>query len=274
MSTFHDRFSLQRGRQSPGRPMPVVFIGHGNPMNAIEDNEFSRGWAETAKTLPAPRAILCISAHWETQGTFLTAMEIPRTIHDFYGFPRELFAMEYPAPGSPALATAAKESIVHTSAGLDTRWGLDHGCWSVVAKMYPEAAIPVVQLSLDRSKGPRWHFDLAKDLSGLRRQGVLILGSGNMVHNLGMVDWERPEGGYDWAEEINMRFKESIVQHNDESLINFSSFGRASTLAIPTVEHYLPMLYILSLREGDEAVRFFNDKSVMGSLSMTSFVIG
>ena len=274
MSVFRDLFDVPAGTPLPADKMPSIFVGHGNPMNAIEDNEFSRGWAAIARTIPTPRAILCISAHWETRGTCVTTMERPRTIHDFYGFPRELFAVEYPAPGSPLLAESVKTSLAGVTVEPDNEWGLDHGCWSVIMKMYPRADIPVVQMSLDHFKPLRWHFELATELAVLRRRGVLIVGSGNMVHNLGMVDLARPEGGYEWAEEINRHMKESILAHHDTALTNIESLGTTASLAIPTAEHYIPMLSILGTRNGDEEIRFFNDKCVMGSLSMTSFVIG
>jgi 4,5-DOPA dioxygenase extradiol len=182
--------------------MPVLFLGHGSPMNAIEENEFVTGWRNIAKTLPKPNAIICVSAHWETRGTYITAMDKPKTIHDFGGFPRELFEVQYPAPGSPELARETKSIIKKTEAGLDERWGLDHGCWSVIKHLYPKADVPIIQMSLDYYQSPQYHYDLAKELSTLRWKGVLIIGSGNMVHNLGLVSWEKidePGFGYDWA---------------------------------------------------------------------------
>src|ERR1700739_480782 len=180
--------------------MPLLFVGHGNPMNAIEQNEFSYKWKLLGVELPKPQAILCISAHWETKGTFVTAMQKPKTIHDFGGFPQELFDVQYPAPGNPSLAKQIKSEIKKTEVGLDEEWGLDHGCWSVIKRMYPNADVPVIQLSLDYTKPAQWHYDLAKELSELRHKGVLIVGSGNMVHNLGMLNWRNlNSGGYDWA---------------------------------------------------------------------------
>ena len=250
--------------------MPLLFVGHGNPMNAIEDNEYSKTWKALPATLPKPQAILCISAHWETRGTFVTAMQKPKTIHDFGGFPQELFDVQYPANGNPALAKQVKEEVKSTTVGLDEAWGLDHGCWSVIKQMYPHADVPVIQFSLDYTKPPQYHYDLAKELSSLRNKGVLIIGSGNMVHNLGMVDWKNPNGGYDWANEMNATFKKLIESNNHKELINYTSLGKAAALAIPTNEHYLPLLYILGLKEEKENVSFFNDKTLMGSLSMTS----
>lgn len=251
--------------------MPILFIGHGSPMNAIEDNAFSARWKALGEELPRPNAVLCISAHWETRGTFVTAMEKPPTIHDFGGFPEELFAVQYPAPGSPVLAQQTKEIINKTVVELDTHWGFDHGCWSVVKWIYPDADIPVLQLSLDHFQLPQWHYDLAKDLSPLRKKGVLIIGSGNMVHNLGLINWGSPDDAYSWAEEANAIFKECILDENHQDLINYGSLGNAAKLAIPTPEHFLPMLYILGLIQQRDNIDFFNDKTVLGSMSMTSF---
>jgi 4,5-DOPA dioxygenase extradiol len=256
--------------------MPVLFIGHGSPMNAIEENEFVLGWREIGESIPKPNAILCISAHWETRGTFVTAMEKPVTIHDFGGFPKALYAVEYPAPGSPGLARETKLLFKKAEVGLDEKWGLDHGCWSVIKQLYPEADVPVVQLSLDYNLTPRYHYDLARELAPLRSKGVLIVGSGNIVHNLGMIAWEKlnaDDYGYDWAREAKEKMKEFIIKGDHKSLIDYNSQGRAFKLAIPTPEHYLPMLYALALKEESEQLSLFNDKSVGGSLAMTSFKI-
>lgn len=256
--------------------MPVLFIGHGSPMNAIEENQFTEGWKEIVETISKPRAILCISAHWETMGTYVTAMEKPRTIHDFGGFPRTLYEVRYPAPGSPVLAASVKELVSRSEVGLDLTWGLDHGTWSVVKHLYPDADVPVLQMSLDYQKSPRAHYDLARELSALRKQGILIIGSGNMVHNLGLVAWDRvdePDFGFDWALEANDKLKRFILAGDHRSLIDYKSQGPEFDLAIPTPEHYLPMLYILALKEKNEGITFFNDTEVMGSLSMTSLRI-
>ena len=256
--------------------MPVLFLGHGSPMNAIEDNEYSRTWEEIGKTLSRPKVIICISAHWETKGTFVTAMQMPRTIHDFGGFPQALFDVRYPAPGSPDLARETKGIITIAEVGLDEKWGLDHGCWSVVKHLYPKADIPVIELSLDYYQSPQYHYEMAKELSSLRNKGVLIIGSGNMVHNLGMVAWNRlnsEEYGFDWAIEANEQMKKFILSDDHRQLINFRSQGKAYNLAIPTPEHYLPLLYALALKEENETVTLFNDKLVAGSLSMTSVKI-
>lgn len=258
-------------------PMPVFFFGHGSPMNAIELNAFSKAWEKTGRSIPKPNAILCISAHWLTRGTFVTAMEKPRTIHDFGGFPRELFAVEYPAPGSPALARETATLIQDITVGLDEEWGLDHGCWSVVKHLYPDADVPVIQMSIDYHQPAQYHYDLARQLAALRKKGILIIGSGNMVHNLGMVAWDKmnePGYGYDWAIEANERMKQWIVAYNHKPLIDFKTQGKAFDLAIPTPDHYFPMLYALALQGKGEELRFFNDQAVMGSLTMTSFQIG
>jgi len=257
--------------------MPVLFLGHGSPMNAIEENEFVTGWRNIGKTLPKPNAILCVSAHWETRGTYVTAMEKPMTIHDFSGFPEELFEVQYPAPGSPDLARETKSIIKKTIVGLDDKWGLDHGCWSVIKHLYPKADVPVIQLSLDYNQTPQNHYDLAKELSSLRKKGVLIIGSGNMVHNLGLVNWEKidePGFGYDWAIEANEKIKKLILSNDHKALIDYKSQGKAFNLAIPTPEHFLPLLYSLALKEENEIVNVFNNKAVAGSLTMTSIKIG
>jgi 4,5-DOPA dioxygenase extradiol len=258
------------------RKMPVLFLGHGSPMNAIEDNDFSRGWENAGKTIPRPSAILCISAHWETRGTYVTAMVKPGTIHDFGGFPKELVDVQYPARGNPELAKEIKEMSSKTEIGLDEKWGLDHGCWSVVKHLYPDADVPVVELSLDYSRSPREHYDLAKELSPLREKGVLIIVSGNIVHNLRMVAWDKINDsgyGYDWAIEANEKMKKFILNGDHSSLINYPSQGKAFDLAIPTSEHFLPLLYALALQEENEKAVFFNDILVAGSLSMTSLKI-
>ena len=257
--------------------MPVLFIGHGSPMNGIEDNEFSLRWARMAKEIPTPKAVLVVSAHWLSEGTRITAMDFPTTIHDFMGFPRELYNVQYNAPGSPALAEETVSILHSTHAVLDHDWGLDHGAWTVVKHMYPEAIIPVLQLSIDYTRGSQFHFDLAKELYGLRKKGVLIIGSGNMVHNLKMVDWNKinqREFGYDWALKMDYQFKKLISHGDPQPLINYENLGNAGRLAIPTPEHYLPLLYTLGLRGTNDAVSFFNDKAVGGSITMTSVKIG
>ena len=257
--------------------MPVLFIGHGSPMNGIEDNEFSQGWAQIATEIPIPKAVLVVSAHWLSEGTHITAMDFPKTIHDFGGFPKPLYEVQYPAPGDPELAKATAALLGHTDVGLDHDWGLDHGAWTVVRHMYPEATIPVLQLSIDYRKDAAYHYQLAKELSRLREKGVLIMGSGNMVHNLRMVAWDqldKPGFGFDWAIQINETFKSLILEKDHEPLIHYERLGREAQLAIPTPDHYFPLIYTLGLQRPDERVRFFNDKAVGGSLTMTSVQFG
>jgi 4,5-DOPA dioxygenase extradiol len=257
-----------------GHIMPLLFTGHGSPMNALEENTFVKKWQELGRELPKPTAILCISAHWETRGAFVTAMEKPKTIHDFGGFPQALFEVQYPAPGSPELAKETKSLIRSTSVGLDSQeWGLDHGCWSILKHLYPAADVPVLQLSLDYTKPPRWHYELAGELADLRKKGVLIIGSGNMVHNLPVLNWQMTTRGYDWADEANELFKGSISSGDHQKLINYESLGKAVQLSVPSPEHYLPLLYILGLQQKGEQASFFNDHTLMGSISMTSVKI-
>ena len=256
--------------------MPVLFLGHGSPMNAIEENEFVAGFRNVGKSIPRPNAVLCISAHWETKGTFVTAMEHPKTIHDFGGFPKELFAVEYPAPGSPELARETKSIVSTTEVGLDDKWGLDHGCWSVVKHLFPKADVPVIQMSIDYSRPAQYHYDLAKELGALRKKGILIIGSGNMVHNLGLIAWDKlntDNYGFDWAIEASSKMKKFIMDGDHQSLINYQSQGKAFALSIPSPEHYMPLLYALALKGNNEKVSLFNDKAVAGSLTMTSVMI-
>ena len=254
--------------------MPVLFVGHGSPMNAIETNEFSLEWQKIGKSLPKPNAILCISAHWETKGTFVTAMEKPQTIHDFGGFPQALFDVQYPAPGNYELAVTTKTLVEKTSIGLDNSWGLDHGAWSVIKHLYPAADVPVIQMSLDFIQNPQFHYDLAKELIGLRKKGILIIGSGNMVHNLRILDWNNPDQGFDWAITANSKIKELIVKNDHKQLINYQQLGSEVKLSVPSPEHYLPLLYTLALKTEKEEISFFNEKIVIGSISMTSLKIG
>ena len=257
--------------------MPVLFLGHGSPMNAIEDNEFVQGFKNISKEIEKPTAILVISAHWETRGTYVTAMENPGTIHDFGGFPQALFDVQYPAPGSPELATAVKEIIKGKEVHLDDKWGLDHGSWSVVKHMYPNADVPIIQMSIDYSMPASQHYALAKELATLRKKGVLIIGSGNNVHNLRMVSWKHLNTvgfAFDWAQEANEKMKEYILDRNHQPLIDFEKQGPAFQMAIPTPEHYLPMIYALALQEKNEDLNIFNDAAVAGALTMTSFKIG
>lgn len=252
--------------------MPALFVGHGSPMNAIEDNEFSQAWTEAASTLPLPKAILCVSAHWETQGTQVTAMDKPRTIHDFYGFPRPLFEKEYPAPGVPDLAQLISHTIKISEVKPDQSWGLDHGTWSVLCRMYPRADIPVVQLSSDRRSETPHHYQLGKQLRELREQGILIVGSGNIVHNLRVMVWE--EAAFDWAVDYDARVKRWILEGDHDPIIHYEKQGSAAALSVNTAEHYLPLLYVLGLKEEHEPVSFFAEKVWGGSLSMRCVRVG
>lgn len=257
--------------------MPVLFLGHGSPMNAIEENAFVRSFRELGKQMEKPKAIICISAHWETKGTFITAMKNPKTIHDFGGFPQALFDVQYPAPGNPELAKETKKLITKTEVGLDNNWGLDHGSWSVMKHIYPDADVPLIQMSIDYSKDAQYHYELAKQLSTLRNKGILIVGSGNMVHNLRLVAWDKLNGdpfAYDWAEEANTKMKSFILDRDHQGLIDFKKQGKAFDLAIPTPEHYLPLIYTLALQEKGDDLFLFNDQPVGGSLFMTSLKIG
>jgi 4,5-DOPA dioxygenase extradiol len=255
------------------KALPALFVGHGSPMNAIEDNEFRRGWVEAARRLPRPASVLCISAHWETPGVLVTAAERPGTVHDFHGFPRALFEVRYPAPGDPSLARRTARLLGGAGAGLDGGRGLDHGCWSVLRAMYPEADVPVVQLGLDTSRPASFHYALAGELAPLRDEGVLIMGSGNIVHNLGLIDFNRPDG-YDWAVRFNDEARTRIASGDHAGLVDYRAIGRDARLAVPTPEHYLPLLYVLALQGDDDDVALFNDAIVMGPISMTSLIIG
>lgn len=257
--------------------MPVLFLGHGSPMNAIEENEFVQGFRKVGAQIEKPKAILVVSAHWETRGTFVTAMDNPPTIHDFGGFPRELFEVQYPAPGSPELAQYTKEIITTAEVHLDDKWGLDHGSWSVIKHLYPDADVPVIQMSIDYTQPPAYHYALAKELAILRNKGVLIVGSGNIVHNLRMVAWQHLNTtgyAYDWAQYADEKMKEYIREGNHQPLIEYYKQGKEFQLAVPTPEHFIPMLYALSLQEKNEHIEIFNDAAVGGSLTMTSFKIG
>lgn len=251
--------------------MPVLFVGHGNPMNAIQDNEVTRGWKQMAQGLN-PKAILCISAHWETAGTQVTMAPKPATIHDFGGFPPELYAVQYPAPGSPELGNDIIDGMKPTTVLEDHEWGLDHGTWSVIKHMFPEANIPVLQLSLDRKRSLEEHYELAHQLAFLRKRGVLIVGSGNIVHNLRQAKWDSDEP-YDWAVDFDRQVEELIIDRNHAELIRGNGLNRAANLSIPTREHYLPLLYVLALQQREEKATFFNETILMGSMGMRSFLI-
>lgn len=260
-----------------GNRMPAFFIGHGSPMNGIETNPFSASWRDLAKEIPKPEAIVCISAHWLTRGVQVTAMESPPTLHDFGGFPKELFAVRYPAPGSPTMAETVRRAVTSVPVKADHDWGLDHGTWTVIRHMYPEAKIPVLQVSIDYHQPPRFHYDLGRELAVLRDKGVLLVGSGNMVHNLGKIAFDRiaePGYGYDWTHEMNAVFKKNILARNHAPLIDYPSLGVAAKLAVPTPDHYYPLLYVLGMQGKGEEATLFNDQAVGGSLTMTSVRFG
>ena len=238
----------------------------------IEDNEFSQAWAAAARALPAPTAILCVSAHWETAGVTVTAMHHPRTIHDFYGFPDELYAVSYPAPGSPRLASRVRELLHGATVSADLNWGLDHGAWSVLRRMFPNAGVPIVQLSLDASRPPAEHYRLAGELAPLRSEGVLVVGSSNLVHNLRVIQWEG--GAYDWAQRFDAEVTRLILAADHDALVHYERLGPDAAHSIPSNEHYLPLLYALALRQPGESVHFFAEQVVMGSISMRSLRIG
>jgi 4,5-DOPA dioxygenase extradiol len=256
--------------------MPVLFLGHGSPMNAIEENEFVSGFRNVAHSLPKPKAILCISAHWFIKGTKVTAMEFPKTIHDFGGFPKALFEVQYPAKGSPVLAKETKELLLPVQVELDEKWGLDHGAWSVIKHLYPKADVPVIQMSIDYSQPAAYHFELANRLQSLRKKGILIIGSGNIVHNLGLVDFQnmdRDNYGFDWAIEAREKTNKWLLDGNFIELIQYSKQSKAIQLAVPTPEHFLPLIYTLGLKDKKDEITLFNDKLLAGSLSMTSLKI-
>lgn len=252
--------------------MPVLFIGHGSPTNAIENNEFSMGWKAAAEKLPTPRAILCVSAHWETRGSSVTAMVKPRTIHDFYGFPKEMYEIKYNAPGSPEVADLIRKTIHSTEVTPDTSWGFDHGTWSFLVHMFPKADIPVLQLSLDRSEDAAFNYSLGQELAELRDQGILIFGSGNIVHNLSLVVWE--DRAYDWAVDFDSKMKQWILDSDHDPIIHYEKQGRSAALSTNSAEHYLPLLYVLGAQQKGEPVSFFNEKVWGGSLSMRCVRIG
>ena len=250
-------------------PMPAIFFGHGNPMNAIADNAYGKKWHAIGRGVPKPKAVLAISAHWYVEQTAVTAMERPRTIHDFGGFPRELFEFAYPAPGDPALAERVAALLEPARVARDLRWGLDHGTWSVLAHVFPEADVPVVQLSIDETKPPQYHYELAKRLAPLRDEGVLVLGSGNVVHNLHAYAWGRhPAQPFDWALRFEARVRELLLAADDEPLVDYESLGQDALLSAPTPDHYLPLVYVLGLRRESDRITFPVEGIDGGSVSM------
>jgi 4,5-DOPA dioxygenase extradiol len=255
--------------------MPAVFFGHGNPLNALARNDYTEGWAALGRDMPRPRAVLCVSAHWYVPGTAVTAMESPRTIHDFGGFPRELYEFQYPAPGDPELANHVRELLAPVPVGLDYRWGLDHGTWSVLCHVFPRADVPVVQLSIDETRAAAFHYELAKRLATLRDDGVFVVGSGNLVHNLHAYAWGRHKvEPFDWAVRFEERARELLLAGNDGPLVAYETLGRDALLAAPTPDHYLPLVYVIALRREGERVSFPVEGVDGGSVSMLSVRFG
>ena len=255
--------------------MPAIFFGHGNPMNALLQNAYTEGWATIGKSIAQPKAVLCVSAHWYLPGTAVTALPAPRTIHDFGGFPRELYHVQYPAPGSPELAARVKTLLAPLTVQLDQSWGLDHGTWSVLRHVFPAADIPVVQLSIDETRTPEFHYEVGKQLAPLRDEGILIIGSGNIVHNLHAYAWGRHEvEPFDWAVRFEKLARELLLKNDDGPLIGYESLGRDALLSAPTPDHYLPLLYIVGLRRPGELVTFPVEGFDGGSISMLTVRIG
>ncbi len=251
--------------------MPVIFVGHGSPMNAIEDNTYTRGWREMAKKIPNPKAIISISAHWYTKGTKTMNEETPKTIYDMYGFPKELYEIIYNPPGNPRLAETAKKLITKESV-FDNSWGIDHGTWSVLVHMYPKRDVPLFQISIDAAAPPEAHYKIGQELKVLREKGVLLFGTGNIVHNLRLVDWNMEDTGFDWAYEFDGFIKENIQSGNHENIMNYVGLGETAKLAVPITDHFNPILYILGATDKDDKISAYNESCMMGSLSMTSYL--
>lgn len=255
--------------------MPAIFFGHGNPLNALSDNAWTQAWRALGSSIPKPKAILSVSAHWYTPGTKVTAATQPRTIHDFGGFPRELYAIQYPAPGSPELAARVRELLSPITVSMDQEWGLDHGTWSVLMHVYPEADIPIVQLSIDDTRPASWHYEMAKKLAPLRDEHVLIIGSGNLVHNLHTYAWGRREvKPYDWAIRFESLARQTLLAGDFTPLIEYEQLGRDAMLSAPTPDHYLPLLYVLAQRRAAESVSFPVEGFDGGSISMLAVRVG
>lgn len=255
--------------------MPAVFFGHGNPMNAIERNAWTKAWSRCGASLPKPEAILCISAHWYLPSTAVTAQSIPKTIHDFGGFPKELYEVEYPAPGSPELARRVKEILSPVSVKLDDTWGLDHGAWAVLTHLFPDADVPIVQLSIDERQPPAFHYEIGKRLAPLREEGILIVGSGNLVHNLHAYAWgQRKVEPYDWGARFEKKVREMLLTGEDGPLIEYEKLGQDAMLSAPTPDHYLPLLYVIAMRKEGEPVSFPVEGFDGGSISMLAVQIG
>ena len=270
LKALHRQFSALPEREDT---MPVLFVGHGSPALALKDNPFGQAWARTAAGLPPPVAVLCISAHWLTRGTFVTAVDQPRTIHDFGGFSKALYDVHYPAPGHPALAEEIVSKVQYTDIHPDHDWGLDHGTWTVLMKMYPEAQIPVLQMSIDYHQPPAFHYELAKELAFLRKRGVLIIASGNIVHNLRQVDMANEYSSYDWAQAFDETSKALMDAGNHKALVDYASLGREAQLSIPTPDHYYPLLYALGLQSNSDTLSYPIDGMTHGSISMRSVLL-
>jgi len=272
------QFASSNNEEKIMKKMPVLFVGHGSPMNVLEkENPFNQNFRLITQNFPKPKAILMISAHWYSSRLQVTSGEHPEMIYDFYGFPEELSQVQYPAPGSPELAEQVRSLLQPENVDLNPTRGFDHGAWAVLKFLYPDADIPVVQLSLNRLQPAQWHFNLAKKLAVLREQGVLIIGSGNIVHNLRAISWEHIDqigAGYDWAYAFRDHINHAMTTKNDDDLVHYEQFGEGAALSVPTPDHYLPLLYVMALRESDEKVAFFNDNLIAGSLSMTSVLVG
>jgi len=254
--------------------MPAIFFGHGSPGNVMEENRITTTWRDLGKEIGKPKGVICISAHWFIGGTGVTAMERPRTIHDFGGFPKIMYEMHYDAPGDPALAARVAERLKPIDVALDQSWGFDHGTWCVLTKVYPEADVPIVQLSIDARKPPRFHYELGRMLAPFRDEGILIAGSGNIVHNLPEMNWRSQSGGYQWAQRFGDYIRKAIVEDEPDNIVNYAEFGRDAMLSVPTPEHYLPLLYVIGARDAADDIRFENEFVEYGSLDMTTVVVG
>ena len=253
--------------------MPVLFVGHGSPMNAISDNVYTKNWKRIADRIPRPKAILSFSAHWYTKGTKIMDDESPRTVYDMYGFPKELYAIDYSVKGAPWLSQKASE-LISKNTQFDHSWGIDHGTWSVLVHMYPERDIPVIQISIDAEASLQEHYEIGRQLKELRKQGVLIFASGNIVHNLGRVNWEMPGKGYDWADEFDQFIYENIIEQRYDHILNYQEIGPVANLAVPMEDHFCPLLYALGALEEDDQIEVFNKSGELGSLTMTSYLFG
>lgn len=259
--------------KNPSR-MPAVFFGHGNPMYALEDNRYTKTWEQLGATLPRPKAILAISAHWTTRGTAVTAMATPQTIHDFGGFPQALFDVQYPAAGDPTLAARVRDLLAPLNVQMDQAWGLDHGTWSVLCKAYPQADLPVIQLSMDATQPASFHFDIGRKLAALRDEGILIVGSGNIVHNLRSMVWGDAAPAYDWATRFNDKIRNHLLRAEFEQIVNYEQDDADARRAVPTTEHFLPLLYVIGTRQEGESISIAVDGIENASISMLSAVIG